>query len=287
MSYIVFAWIAVFFYGLETIISKLTSKYSLSNPWLFNVTWGFFVLAITTPIAYFYGIHLPTLWGNLLIASLFSALASIFYVLSVFALDVSVFSPLFNLRTVFSVILGGLFLGEILTLNQYLLVLVIVIAAVFVSLDEKFNWRSFFRKPILIGLTEMFLLSLMSVFVKKTVGDIGYWSTAFWIALISEFITFLTFPLFMKDFKLTKPKKYIGTFLIALVSTFGTLASIKATSVNVSISTVIISLPMSMILVFIISRFKPELLEKHSLKIYAIRFVSATIMIIAALWLSM
>lgn len=286
MTYILFAWIAVLFFALETIISKLTSKYSLKNPWLFNVSWGFFVLALTTPIAYLNGIHIPTMWGNLLIASLFSALAGIFYVLSIFALDVSILSPLFNFRTVFSVILGGLFLGEILTLNQYLLVLIIIIAAVFVSLDEKFNWKSFFRKPIAIGLTEMLLLSLMSVFIKKTVGDIGYWSTAFWIALIGELFTLLTFPLFMKDLKLIKPQKYIGTFLIALVSTFGTLASIKATSVNVSLSTVIMSLPMSMVLVFVISRFKPELLEKHSLKIYAIRFISAVIMIMAALRLS-
>ena len=286
MSYILFAWIAVFFYGLETIISKLTSKYSIGNPWLFNVTWGLFVLILTAPIAYFNGIHLPTAWGNLLLASFFSALAGIFYVLSIFALDVSVFSPLFNLRTVFSVILGGLFLAEVLTSNQYLLVFIIVVAAVFVTLDEKFNWRSFFKKPIAIGITEMLLLSLMSVFVKKTVADIGYWSTAFWIALIGEVFTFFTLPLFIKDLKSTRPIKYIGTFLIALVSTFGTLASIKATSVNVSISTVIISLPMSMILVFIISRFKPELLEKHSLKIYAIRFISAAIMIIAALRLS-
>lgn len=287
MSYILFAWISSFFYGLETIIGKLTSKYSLKNPWLFNIVWGLFVLVFTTPIAYLNGIHIPSTWGNLFFASLFSALGGIFYVLAVYALDVSVLSPLFNVRTVFSVILGGLFLGEVLTFNQYILITLIVIAAFFVSLDEKLNWKSFFKRSIAIGLLEMMFLSLMSIFIKKTVVDIGYWSTSFWVALIGWAMSLLTFPLFIKDLKNTKIVKYSGTFLISLVSTVGTLASIKATSVNVSISTVIISLPMSMIMVFIISRVKPELLEKHPLKVYIIRFIAAAVMITCALKLSM
>lgn len=287
MSFVIFAWIAVFFFGLETIISKITSKYALKNPWLFNFAWGFFVLLITTPIAFYHGVQLPVVWTNLLIASLFSALASVFYVLAIFALDVSALSPLFNLRTVFSVILGALFLGEILTFTQYALVSIIIIAAFFVTLDEKFHWKSFFRKPVAIAVITMLLLSLMSIFIKKTVADIGYWNSAFWISLIVEVMTLVTIPLFYKDLKNTKLNKYFGTFLIALVSTVGTLASIRALSVNVSITAAITSLPMSMIMVFIISRFKPELLEKHTLKIYAVRFAAAFIMLAAALKLSL
>lgn len=287
MSYIIFAWISAFFFAFETIISKLVGKYSIKNPWLFNFLWSLFVLIFTTPIAYVNHIQIPTSWPNLLVASLFSALAGIFYILSIFALDISVLSPLFNLRVVFSVVLGALFLGEVLSLQQYFLVLIILGASFFISLDEKFNWKSFFRKPVAIGITEMFFLALMSIFIKQTVADLGYWSSTFWIALITLAFTCLTFPLFIKALKTTKIKQYLGTALIALVTTIATLASIKATSVNVSITSVITSLPMSMILVFIISQFKPKLLEKHSLKIYGIRFAAATVMIISALKLSM
>lgn len=287
MSYILFAWIASIFYGLETIIGKLTSKYSLTNPLLFNFAWSLFVLIFTTPIAVYNGINFPSSWTNLILASLFSALAGIFYVLAVYALDVSVLSPLFNFRTVFSVILGSLFLNEVLSFQQYFWVVLIFIAGFFVSLDEKYSIKNFFKRGVAIALIEMFLLSLMSVFIKNTVANIGYWSSTFWIALISQVFLLPTILFFKNDLLKSKLNQYFGTVLIAIIGTFGTLASIKATSANVSISTVIISLPISMIMAFILSIVKPKLLEKHSLNIYAIRFASAAIMLFGALKLSL
>jgi hypothetical protein len=74
---------------------------------------------------------------------------------------------------------------------------------------------------------------------------------------------------------------------MSLALLIGILTSNKSYTDNVTISSAIISLPMSMIMAFLFSIFAPNLLEKHTLKVYAIRFTAAAIMIISALKLSM
>ena len=55
---------------------------------------------------------------------------------------------------------------------------------------------------------------------------------------------------------------------------------------NISISMTIISLPVSMLFAILFSVFAPKLLEKHTMKVYAIRLIAAGIMVAAALGLS-
>lgn len=62
MPFYVFAWIASFSFGLVGIIGKLTSKYAISNTWLFNSLWMFFSLILTIPIALFNHVGVPTQW---------------------------------------------------------------------------------------------------------------------------------------------------------------------------------------------------------------------------------
>jgi len=71
-----------------------------------------------------------------------SCISSTLFILALSQLDVSVLTPLFSFRTVFAVILGALFLNEVLTTHQYLLVAIIFVFGLFVSVDEKFSLRS-------------------------------------------------------------------------------------------------------------------------------------------------
>ena len=59
-----------------------------------------------------------------------------------------------------------------------------------------------------------------------------------------------------------------------------------AYGINVGVTSIIITLPISMVIIFLLSVVWPKLLEKHTLKVYAIRFASAAIMIWGALQLS-
>ena len=286
MNYLLFAWLASIFYALEVVVSKLVSKYSLSNPWLFNFIWSLMVLLFTAPVAYFYGFAWPRFWPSLLAASLFYALSGIFYILALYLLDVSVLSPLFNFRAVISVLLATLLLHETLNSTQLLLMGVIFVSAVLVTLDERWSPRSFFRPAVAVALIDMLSLSLMSVFVKQSVAENGFWTTTFFMPLVAQFILLLTWPKFIGGIGEVGSKNLFVVALIALAGTIGGLASNKANAENVGISSVIISLPLSLVMAFLLSLLFPKLLEKHPARVYLVRFLGAAVMIAAALKLS-
>ncbi len=114
-------------------------------------------------------------------------------------------------------------------------------------------------------------------------AEVGLWPTNLYTPLISQALILLTIPLFYKEIKSIKIKQVAGTALMAFCAALGNIFANRAYAINVSLSTAIIALPISMFIVFGLSVFQPKLLEKHSLKVYAIRFLAAFIMIGAAL----
>ncbi|MFH0806157.1 MAG: EamA family transporter [Candidatus Brennerbacteria bacterium] len=283
MTPLIFAWIASLMYGVEAIAGKLASKHTIQNPWLFNFFWALFILLFTIPIAAWQGISMPAQWVNIALASLFYALTSALYVLALYQIDVSIVGSLYNFRTVITVILGALFVGEILTLTQYVLILLIFVGGIFVSVDEKFSVKSFFSKGIGIGLLGVAASALMAIFIKKAVAEVDFWSATLWIEILGQVWILPTILLFKKDLISSTLKQYLVTAATAIAGVIGTLAAIKAYAANVSLSSAIISLPFSLLIAFLFSRFAPELLEKHTAKVYVVRFVSAAVMIVAAL----
>ena len=287
MSFIIFAWIAAVGYGLTTVIGKLASKHAIKNPWLLNYLLTLFVLLFTIPIASLNNISIPSDWNNIFLASCCYSLYFIFITLSYYKLDVSVLSPLYNFRAAFSVLLGFFVLGELLKPIQVLIVGLIIAAGFFVSIDEKFNLSSFFQRGVALALTAMVFLSLTGMFVNKAIAQVGYWNTTFWMYVLIQILLALTIPFFIKDLPKINYKQLGVTAAAALSFVAGDLSANRAYSENLGVSSVIISLPISMLLAFLFSVFAPKLLEKHTLKVYAIRFAAASIMIISALKLSM
>lgn len=287
MPYYAFAWVASALYGLEVIFGKLVSKYLIKNPWLFNFIWNLVILiglAIVTlsqeKIAF------PHSWTNVMLGGLFYALGASFYILALYRLDVSVLSPLYNFRTAFAVILGALFLGELLSFTQFVLVTVVFVAGMFVSLDEKWNIKSFFNKSIAIALADMAALALMALFTNKAIHEVGFWPATFWTAAVAQIILLATVPWFWQAIKELKSKHLVSVSAMALTGVISTVAVNKAYQENIGITAVIISVPISMLMAVLFSIFKPELLEKHSAKVYTVRFIAVAIMIWAAIKLS-
>lgn len=287
MPYYIFAWITSIAYSLETLLGKLISKYQVDNPWLFNFVWYLFILLLTIPVAVLNGASLPTFWTNIFLAAIFYALGGAFYIIALRLLDVSVISPLFNLRTVSAAILGTLFLGETYSGFQYFLMVAIVIAGIFVTLDEKFSFKSFFQKSTSVMIFEVFLLSLMSIFINKAVTETGFWEVTLWMPIIAQVLLLLTIPLFLKDLPKIGGRHLGSIFIMSLLGVVGTLSANKAFADNVALSTTIISLPISMVIVIILSFFYPKLLEKHPPKVYFVRITSAVIMLVLTLKLTL
>lgn len=286
MSYVFFAWVSIVVYAFEAIIIKLNSKYSIKNPWLFNFLWNIFFVLFLIPVFMTHPITMPERWTSLLIVSALSAASSVLFMISSYRLDVSVLSPLYNVRAGLSVFFAWLLLGETMTQYQMILVGIILIMGFLVTIDEKTTIKSFFRKDILIAMVFMVILSLYVVYLKITMNDIGFWNTLIWSAFISLIFIFPTYPLFKKDIKHVTKQQFIPVVLVALTSTAGFIASNKAYEGNVGISSAIMTFPSSMILAFILALIWPKLMERHSMKIYAMRFAATAVMFVCALQLT-
>lgn len=237
-------------------------------------------------IAFLYGAGIPTNWTYIILSSALMAIGSAFYLATLKVLDVSVISPLYNLRVAITVLLGAIFLGESLNSNSLILILIILIAGFFATMDEKFSIKSFFTLKVGLGLGFMFVLSIQSIFINRAIDQNSYWTAMLWMSIFSIFFSFsLLYSRFKHDIKTTSLKNYYGVVVLAIIGAMGDLAAYRAFEANVGISSVIISLPISMIMVFALSIWKPDLLEKHTLRVYIVRFLAAFVMVWCALLL--
>ena len=286
MSPLFFAWIASITYGLYSVVAKLIGKYSLKNTSQFSFFVTLFSGIIMAVVSYINGGKITFSWTYILLAAVFLALGNVFYLVALKVLEVSVMAPLFNLRLAITVLLSFLFLGETFSLGSLGIIVVTFVAGFFASMDESFSFKSFFTKNIGLGLFFMLILSIQSIFINRAIDQTSYWTATLWISLLSIFFSFIfLYPKFKQDLKKTKPKDYLGVGLLAIIGGIGDLTAFKAFESNVGLSSVIISLPISMIMVFVLSIWKPTLLEKHSLKVYFVRFAATGIMIWGALQL--
>lgn len=288
MPFYVFAWTASILYSVYAIIAKLVGKHKIKNIAQFSFFITLFSGLVTGAIALLNGATFPENWTFIVLAALFLSLGNILYLTVLKSLDISVMTPLFNLRVVITVFLGFLFLGETLSTKSILLIAIIVVAGIFATMDEKFSTKSFFTKKIALGIFFMLTLSVQTLFINRAVAQTNYWTAMLWMAILAIVFSF-TFLVkrFYKDVLKSKASDYSGIILIALLGGIGDLAAYKAFSGNIGISSIIVSLPLSMIFAFVLSLWKPDLLEKHTIKVYVLRFVSASIMIWGALQLSL
>jgi drug/metabolite transporter (DMT)-like permease len=280
------AWIASIIYGVNAITQKLTSKHLVSNPWMFNFFWGTFILIGTVPIALYYGAGMPAHWGSMILAGTFSFLTGLTYIFAMYRLDASIIGSIYNFRAVFTAALGATFLNELLTGNQYILIAIIVLAGICLNFDEHLKFKAFFRRRSLVGLLAVFVSAIFGFSIKWAVAENGFWGTSLWITIIAQVFLIGTIPLFYRELIVTPIKKHSWLAITGLVSALGDLAANKAFSINVSITSAIIAIPFSMILAYLFSTFAPALLEKHTHKVYAIRFAAAAVMLWAAIQLS-
>ena len=286
MDSILFAWLASAIYGTYAITAKLIGKYQLKNSYQFSFFMTLFSGIVMSIISYVNGGRIATNWSFILLAAAFLALGNALYLTALKVLDVSVMSPLFNIRVAITVLLGVLFLGESLSTKAVYLIALIFIAGFFATMDEKFSFKTFFTQNIGLGLLFMLALSIQSLFVNRAISQTDYWTATLWMGLLAIVFSFIfLYSRFKDDITKSKPKDYVGVGVLAIIGSIGDLAAYKAFEGNVGLSSVIISLPISMLLAFVLSVWKPSLMERHPLKVYLVRFIAAVVMIWGAIQL--
>lgn len=286
MPFYIYAWIGAIFGGFFVITVKLTSKHAISNPWLFNFLLSTAALLFILPPAIYYHAVIPNNWTMVIVAAIFLTLTNIFYIFSNKSLDVSVFMPLYNFKNIFAVIIGMLFFGEQIPTDKWFYVGIIFVAGILTSLDEKFSIKSFFKVAVAIGITTVFFNTLFNTFSKTVMLTNSIWTTTLWVAILNFIFVLPTIPLFKKEIKILDFSHIVPVGLMGLFDAISMTAANRAYQGNLGISSIIMSVPVSMVIAFLFSIFAPTLLEKHTLKIYAIRFVSTAIMIYAAMQLT-
>lgn len=286
MPFYFFAWIACFASASTIIITKLTSKYSIKNSWLFVYLWGVAILCFTLPLSVFYRAGLPNDWTPIILGGILAAGWNVFYIISMYKIDVSVLSPLFNFRLIFAVTLGYLMFQETLTIYQLGLFGIIFIGGMFASLDEKFSLRSFFNPSIGIALLAMLFLALNNAVIKLALVNNDLWTANLWMSVVTVIALTPLIYFFKSDIKSLSIKQVLPVFGIGALQTITNFTANIAYSINLGISSLIMAVPMSLVITFLFSIFAPSLLEKHPIKIYVIRLSAAVIMVWAALQLS-
>jgi uncharacterized membrane protein len=286
MNYIFYAWMASIAYGVGGVVGKLATKYHIQNPWLYNMAWSILTVVFIVPFAILANVGLPQDWISMIILGIASAVSSVTFTFAFYAVDLSILSPLGNMRAPISALLGVFLFHESLSPIKWGLIGILFLAGLFIQLDEKMKLKSFLSKATVIVFVWILTSVWFNSMIKYASIHNNYWEVSLWSNLLTVIFLLPTFPLFIKDFKKTPLKNYSGISLNTALWTAGLLFSIKALAVNVSISVAIMSVPLSMIIAMIMAFISPKLLEKHSLKVYIIRGTAAAAMFLAALGLS-
>lgn len=114
--------------------------------------------------------------------------------------EASIVVPLFQTIPIFAYILGFVFLGETLTLQQIIAALLIVAGAIIISLnlDQK---KTRLKMPVfLFMLAASFLIALSSLMFKFVAIQSDFWTTSFW-AYVGSALMGVFFLMFVKQYR--------------------------------------------------------------------------------------
>ncbi|HSX15266.1 MAG TPA: EamA family transporter [Candidatus Saccharimonadales bacterium] len=280
------AWIVSITSGLEPIILKASSKNLIRSPWLFNFLWISSAYPLIVPFAIMHGAHWPVNWMTFVWLGLFHAGFFLLFTAAIYKIDTSTVTPLFALRTVFGVLLSVFVLGEHFTLLKFILIGVIVLASPLTSYDEHRGLKAFRQKYVLLAVLAMASLALAGYFTNRAYAQSGYASTVLWQDTFT--FMFLAPSLFFVKWKQESwnARKFLPFVLLALVGFIYVAGTAAAFGQALGLSTVIVSLPISMILVWLIGLKYPNWLEYHPHSVYMVRFSGAFVMVACAIALS-
>lgn len=282
------AWIAAIVTGFEAIIIKMTSRSLIRNPWLFNVLWLSFALPPITLLAVLQGGAWPQTWWPIVLTALFSAGFYALYTLAIYRLDVTTVAPLFSLRTVIAVLLGMVFLDESFSGLAIVLMLVIILASPLASFDEKLRLHAFYRQHVFLAIAAMASLAVMGYFTNRSVAANGYATTVLWQDLLTLALLLPTLRFARWRSEWHPSRKTFAAFVLLGLCSFGyTATTVYAYAHALSLSSIIVSLPFSMVFAWLLSFRYPKLLEKHPPRVYIVRFSGAAITVGSAIWLSL
>lgn len=286
--YILLAFAAAFFFSLNAIFAKLTSKYAITkrNYFLFYFALSqllflpiiFFITDIQNPVS---GL-VP-----LLLFSVMFFIGNYFIITVLFRYDISILQSFFHFQTVLSVLFAYLFLGEIFPLKSYFYIVLIIIGGFIVGIDEKLSFKAILSKNFLLFLCGIFFFAMSDIFAKETTKYMDAYNLKFWGTIIVFIISLSLTPFIEKEIKIST-KKFLSITLVSFFTFIATLLLYRAFSYNITISQPIgmFGSAVTFLIAVVLSIIKPGFLEYHPKKIYAIRGIGLILMLYSAIMIS-
>ncbi len=270
------------FFALNGLAYKAANKHAFTDPLRLLTIIYLLQLLISLsvfPLAEIY--FVPGQETNFVLFVLSFFAASVLVGLSLPGLDASVFMPLFNLQLVFTSVFAFLLLGERFPPVSYLLMGLIVLGGVLISFDESSSLR--LGKELLPFVAGLILYGLSDSLGGRLIGSFGAINLRFWMGLGLALLSLILIPFFKVREKMAM-NKLLFPFLTAF---FGFLALVFLTtgfnySVALSQALARLSGGYTLVIILILARFFPKFLEKHSLKVYAVRLVGCLVMVTSA-----
>ena len=183
--WLLYAFCGPLFWAVSTHIDKyLVDRYFRdADTAVLIVFTALVVVLLLPPIALFGpGVLSPSLTAKLVIAGsgLLYMGAMLFYLRAIQSEEASVVAPLFQANTLFTFLLGYLFLHEVLGWAQLAGGALVVAGTFGLSLGKHLKLRNFKRRLVLLMLTATFAIALSSVLFKFFAVQDHFWTTTFW-----------------------------------------------------------------------------------------------------------
>lgn len=289
-SYILLSVVAAVLFGLDGLLNKFTTKHKINNHnsmMFYFCAFSFIYAFVLLPLVKSLSIPAPAILPLVSLSLAFLAGAYCFYA-GIYSTDASSFAPFFQLQTVFIVILAYVFLGERFPVSNYLWITLVLLGAMVVGVEESFKWRAVFHKGFFLLFAMQVLHAFSNLFVGMALNYIDPYQILFW--------EYLLMGLFLIPFYLmTRPplnfslKSLLPLAIASWSSSTGAVFLYKAFETNLTLSSVIslLTAPFVLIVTIIASRFRPDLLEHHTRKVYLVRVLGLVIILVGVLKISL
>lgn len=294
MDWLVFALLSPAFWGLNNVfnkflmVKKFQGYYSLVS--YLNLLDLFFgaIIYFFAPISWSF----PYVFFAMAVG-LLPLLAFWFYTKALMVEEISRITPLFQFIPIFVVLLSAIFLNEILSLQKYFGIALIVVTSIVISYRKAGNGNSLSSAfKLMIPFT--FILSVYTILLKYLLGYLDYWSIFFWMIIGSFFgiLVLLSFSRPRREFIETIPGIGGRTFVVAFIGecayVLGVICSLIATSLGyVSLVSALSGLQHFFVFVYmlLLSMFVPKILKEEINKRVVILKVSAIALMFVGTWL--
>jgi drug/metabolite transporter (DMT)-like permease len=298
LDFVAFALMAATCYAIANILDKIIMTDHVERPMTKAFYGGIMAPFVALP-AFFLGgqvIPSPKVLGLSLLAGLSFFMTVILIMRAMQLEEVSRLALLKQLTPIFVVGLSFLMLEEVLSINQYMGIGVLVFAGLISSLDHpKQGIPSLkFNKPFLLVITSNLFAAFSFVLLKYLLNFQSFWTILYW----EQFGLFIAAPFVLlagskyraevKDILFRKPKALgllVATTTALMSATLSLTAGFSKASASIVASINTINPLFTLIFVIVLQRIGFEQFEEHLSRTEILVKTFATLMFVAGIYL--